>query len=237
MLAVLGVASGMKIPLSEKPGRHERHYRRRLNNPLFGDRAVTRDDDALLENQRLDHEELITFLQTLRQAVQRAVALKPNEGSEVILELKEQFDRLYEQSAGLADEQAGNQSALADLLDVVMRNVERGAGADPQAADELAQERAARSTHFELLRFPLVADLLHPDTTIEQQDLAPTLLSENEPALAAALALFDAEQLSAVYASAEQCVAQCAEPPTSAAARLRQIGDRLVALNQRARLN
>ncbi len=232
-----GGARDMKIPLSEKPGRHERHYRRRLDNPLFGDRAVARDDDALLEIQRLDHEELIAFLQALRQTVQRAVTLKPNEGSEVILELKEQFDRLYEQSAGLADEQAGNQSAIADLLDVIMRNVERGAGADPQAADELAQERAARSTHFELLRFPLVADLLHPDSTIAREDLAPTLLSEDEPALAAALALFDAEQLSAVYASAEQCVARCAEPPTAAAARLRQIGDRLAALNQRARLN
>ena len=225
------------IPFSEKPGRHERHYRRRLDNPLFGNRALLRDDDALLEVQRLDHEELIAFLQALRQTVQRAVSLKPNEGSEVVLELKEQLDRLYEQSAGLADDQAGNQSAIADLLEVIMRNVERSAGADPQAADELAQERAARTTHFELLRFPLVADLLHPTSTIEQDDLAPSLLCADAPVLAAALALFDAEQLSAVYASAEQCLAQCVEPPATATARLQQIRDRLAELNRHATLN
>ena len=227
----------MKIPLSEKPGRHERHYRRRLNNPLFGDRAVARDDDALLETQRLDHEELIAFLQALRETVQRAVTLKPNEGSEVILELKEQLDRLYEQSAGLADEQAGNRSAIADLLDVIMRNVERGAAGDPRAMDELAQERVARAAHFELLATPLVADLLHPHSNIAADELAPSLLSEDGPGLAAALQLFDLAQLRQVFADASDCLANCAEPPAGARARLQQIGSRLALLERQAALN
>lgn len=225
----------MSIAFSERPGRHERHYRRRLDNPLFGTRTLSRDDAALLEAQRSDHEELMDFLQALRQTVQRAFGLAPNEGSEVVLELKEQLDRLYEQSAGLAEDQAHNQAAIAELLEVIMRNVERGAGADPQAADELAQERLARSAHFQLLQHPLVADLLHPHSAIGAEDLAPSLLSADEASLAAALELFDAEQLGALYQAAEDCVRRCADTPANA--RLRQIGSRLATVNHQGALN
>ena len=117
----------MAVEFSQFPGRYERHYRRRLGNPLFAGDPVALDQEVLLEMQRLDHEELLGFLAELRQAVQRAVDLKPNVGSEVVLELKEQLDRLYEVSAGLADDHGGNQAAIKQLLEVIMRNVERGA--------------------------------------------------------------------------------------------------------------
>lgn len=227
----------MPTQFSELPGRHERHYRRRLDNPLFPGGRLVRDDETLLEMQRLDHEELLAFLTELRQTVQRAVDLKPNEGSEVILGLKEQLDRLYEVSAGLADDQAANQGALAQLIEVVMRNVERSAAGDPQALDELAQERAARAAQFDLLAWPLVADLLHPHSTIGADELAPSLLSESEGSLAAGLQLFDLEQLSQLFADAQQCLQGCAEVPPDAAARLGQIGNRIAQLRQRTTLN
>ena len=227
----------MAIPFSQLPGRHERHYRRKIDNPLVPGSPVELDEEVLLEMQRLDHEELLAFLGELRQTVQRAVDLKPNEGSEVVLELKEQLDRLYEVSAGLADDQAANQGAMAQLIEVIMRNVERGAAGDPQAMDELAQEKVARAAHFELLARPLVADLLHPQSTIGAEELAPSLLSESEQALAAALQLFDLEQLSQLFADAQQCLARCGEPPPDAAARLQQIGARLVHLKQHSAPN
>lgn len=227
----------MSIPFSQRPGRHERHYRRRLENPLFPGDPQRLDEEVLLEMQRLDHEELLVFLGELRQTVQRAVDLKPNEGSELILGLKEQLDRLYEVSAGLADDHGGNQAALVQLLEVIMRNVERGAAGDAQALDELAQERVARAAHFELLSTPLVADLLHPKSTIAAAELAPSLLSESEQGLAAALQLFDLEQLSQLFADAQQCIAACPVPSADASARLQQIGAALVLLKRHSALN
>jgi len=227
----------MAIPFSRMPGRHERHYRRRLDNALFPGGPLRLDEAVLLEMQRLDHEELLGFLGDLRQAVQRAADLRPNVGSEVVLELKEQLDRLYEVSAGLADEHQGNQAAIRQLIEVIMRNVERGAAADPQAMQELAQERLARAAHFELLGTPLVADLLHPQSTIASAELAPSLLSASERGLEAALMLFDLEQLVQLYADASACLAGCTAPPAEAGARLQQIEARLARLEQQAALN
>jgi hypothetical protein len=227
----------MSIPFSERPGRHERQFRRRLDNPLFGERATQCTDEALLEVQRLDHEELLAFITHVRGVVQQAVDLAPTEESDVILKLKEQLDRAYEQSAGLADDQASYQAALAELIEVVMRNVERGAAGDPQAVDELAQERAARSAHFALLRHPLVADLLHPDSTIGSGDLAPTLLSTDSEELTAALQLFDLEQLSELHAEASRCLQAVDQPPPEAGTRLEQIAAYLAATRQHVALN
>ncbi len=223
----------MTVSFSQLPGRHERHYRRRLGNPLFPDAPRQPDDGELLEMQRLDHEELLGFLAELRATVQRAVQLRPNEGSDVILGIKEQLDRLYEASAGLAEDHASNQAAIRELLEVVMRNVERSAAGDPQALDELAQERAAREAHFALLASPLVADLLHPQTTVAAGELAPTLLSADEADLAAALELFDVTQLSELYSEAQARLAAVTAPPLAAAARLARIGARLGHLRRR----
>lgn len=183
----------MQIPFSEKPGRHERHYRRRLDNPLF-DSPTQLSDEALLEVQQRDHEELVDFVAELRQVVERAVSLKPQEESEVILQLKADLERLYQLSAGLADEQGGNQQAIEHLLNAIMRTIRANAEGDALAAQELEMESQARALHFQLLKEPLVADLLHPQTLIAPAELVPTLLSESESAVAAVLQLFDPDQ-------------------------------------------
>ncbi len=183
----------MQIPFSELPGRHERHYRRRLDNQLF-DQPAVRDDEALSEAQRLDHEELIAFIDELREVVGRAVSLKDREETDIVLAIKESLERLYETSAGLADDQKGNQQAIRELLAVIMRTVRSNAQGDALAAQELEMEEQARVLHFDLLQEPLVADLLHPQSLIGTDDLVPTLLSETESALNAALSMFDPEQ-------------------------------------------
>ena len=223
----------MSIPFSQRPGRHERHYRRRLGNPLFAGARAELDGEALLEAQRLDHEELLAFLSELRTTVQRAIDLRPNEGSEVVLDVKERLDRLYETSAGLAEDHSDNQAAIRQLLEVIMRNVEHGAAGDPQALDELARERIAREAHFALLQSALVADLLHPDSCIAAAELAPSLLSAAAADLDAALQLFDPEQLGQLYADAERCLQASAAAPTDGAARLQQIADRLMDVRQK----
>lgn len=196
-----------------------------------------RDDDTLLETQRLDHDELLDFLGRLRLTVRRAAELQPNVGSEVVLELKEDLDRLYEISAGLAEDQSANQAAIAQLLEVIMRNVERGAAGDLKALDELAQEREARAVHFQLLEHPLVADLLHPQSTIGAAELAPSLLSERPDSLAAALQLFDLEQLAQLYVDAQRCLAASEMSGPAADQRLQEIAAYLAELRRQTVIN
>jgi hypothetical protein len=76
-----------------------------------------------------------------------------------------------------------------------MRSVRHAAGTDPLAQAELDREEQARALHFEQLSHPLVADLLAPDSLIEPDELAATLLCEPEAGRTAAVALFDAGQL------------------------------------------
>ncbi|WP_456372351.1 hypothetical protein [Thiolapillus sp.] len=182
------------VPFSEYPGRHERHFRRKLDNPLFPRPVLDWSEDELLEVQRRDHEELMAFLQSLRALVQRAVDLKPNEETQVILDLKADLEKHYEQACGLADQQEGNKQAIRQLVEVIMNTIRRNAAGDALAEQELAEEELARNTHFELLEQALVADLLHPDSLIEPDELAVVLLTEDETQVLAAWKLFDGEQ-------------------------------------------
>ena len=192
----------MSIPFSELPGRHERHYKRRLDNPLFREPATLNDTD-LLNAQRLDHEELLAFINELRATVERALDLKSNEESDVILKLKEDLERLYETSAGLADEQGANQQALSQLLAAVMNTIRSNTTGDSLAEQEMAMEQQARQMHFELLQHALVADLLHPETLIAPDQLVPTLLSSPTEQVKAVMVIFDSEQLAMISQEAQ----------------------------------
>jgi hypothetical protein len=194
----------MKIPFSKLPGRHERHYCRKLNNSIFPRPLRQTTDSDLLEVQRRDHEELIDFIQHLQGIVVRAAELPPNVDSETILLLKEQLDKAFETSAGLADDQSGNQFAIRKLTEVMMSAVRTSAGNDPLAHQELDQEDAARSAHYRLLEHAIVADLLHPQSLIEADELAPALLIEQPAGLEAALSLFDYDQLSEIIEQSKQ---------------------------------
>ncbi|MEO5343226.1 MAG: hypothetical protein H7842_07795 [Gammaproteobacteria bacterium SHHR-1] len=196
------------IPFSQRPGRHERHFRRRLDNPLMPRPLRGYSDKDLLEVQRLDHEELVAFIEELKQLVVRAIELPPNADSETVLGLKGQLERAYATSAALADEQSAHQAALAELIEVIMRVVRRHAEGDSLAAAELAQEDAARRVHFSLLQQPLVADLLHPHSLIQADELAAVLLAEPEPGLLAALELFDPVQLGEILRQADALLGQ-----------------------------
>jgi hypothetical protein len=185
----------MRLHYSQLPGRHERHLLRKQNNPLFPEpqRIISQDD--LTEAQRLDHEELERYIQSLRKLVGEAVSLGPHEQSDVILELKERLDHSYETACRLADDQSPNKEAIRKLVEVIMRAVWKGAGNDTLAHQELEQEEMARATHYDLLETPLVADLLDPESLIKGDELLLVLLSEKREDFEAAITLFDSAQL------------------------------------------
>ncbi len=220
----------MSQEISQVPGRHERHLLRKRDNPLFPESEQEISSEALLDTQRLDHEELVEFITGLRTLVQKTIHLKPNEESEVILEIKEQLDMTYEQASVLADDQTETKQAISKLTQVIMNTIRSNAAGDPLALDELKQEDAARNAHYALLQFPIVADLLHPESLILEHDLAPTLLSENEQGLQAAMELFDSAQLQIICEDASELLHRLEVEggvPDRARQRLTEIGTRL----------
>ncbi|MGD8265525.1 MAG: hypothetical protein PVH09_03110 [Chromatiales bacterium] len=212
-----------KAPFSNKPGRHERHLLRKLDNPLFPRPVIDPADEEILEAQRLDHEELLAYITELRQLVQQAIELKPNEESQIILDLKADLDKSYEKACTMADEQEGNKQAIHQLINVIMRTIRVNAIGDSRAEQELNEEEQARALHFTLLEQPIVPDLLDPETLISEDELVPCLLSESKEGLEAALELFDEEQRAHLVAQAEQLVEAMDSPPEDVLARLAQL--------------
>jgi hypothetical protein len=196
---------------AERPGAQERHVQRRFNNPLFTPerRRASAVDIAVAE--QADQEEQAQFFERFRLLVEEAAGLRPNEESETILALKERLDQAYEQCAGLRGDQEAPKAALKRLVELVMSAVRQGAGADPKALEELEREAEARALHYRLLEYPLVADLLRPDSPIGADELVPTLLSEPLEAMAAALQLFEKEQRAAIYTEARALLARTGE--------------------------
>lgn len=166
--------------------------RRKHRNVLFG--APDISDEAITQAQRKDRQEARDFLQDFEQLVMEVAGLDGTVDTEVILDLKTRLDKAYEKSSTLAGEQAQLQDAIRKLLAVIMGAVWDGAGNDVQAQQELEQEELARRTHFGLLEFQIVGDMLDPDSPIGTDELIATLLSEPESAFEAAMQLFDDEQ-------------------------------------------
>lgn len=198
----------MRLLFSEMPGRHERHLIRKHNNKLFSETERDLTPDQLNEAQRLDHEELVAYIGDLRKLVGEAVALGPHEQSDVILELKERLDKAYETACRLADDQSPNKEAIKKLVSVIMQAVWKGTGSDSYAHQELQQEEEARKTHYELLEFPLVADLLDPESLIKTEELLPSLLSAEQDEFEAAVTLFDPTQIAQLCEQASKLVEQ-----------------------------
>lgn len=213
----------MTLIFSQRPGRHERHLIRKLDNPLFPEGQRTASPQRLLDAQERDHDELVEFIGAFRALVQRAIHLKATEESQVVLELKEALDRAYEQASALADDQTATKQAIVKLVGVVMDAVRAGAAGDPVALKELADEETARAAHFRLLEQPLVADILDPRSVIGPDELAATLLSESEAAVTAALELLDNNQLGVIQQEASALLARlhaAVPPPRGALDRL-----------------
>ncbi|MBK1716264.1 hypothetical protein [Thiocystis violacea] len=187
-----------ELPFTHKPGRRERHIKRRHANPLFGWPPESIAPETLLAAQKADHEDMESFQQSFIALVQRAIDLPPDAGSERVLALKEALERHYEDSFGLPEDHGKERVAIRRLIELTMTAVKRAAGEDPLALQELADEEAARAIHFRLLEQPLVVDLLHPESPIRPAELTPTLLGASLVEVEAALEIFDRDQIARI---------------------------------------
>ena len=194
----------MSLIFSSHPGARERHLQRQYKNPLFAAEHREFDERRLSGARYMDEKEQDEFLQTFHELLAKVAELKPNEGSEIMLELKSQLDQSYEQCSGLMGEHDNEKQAIAKLVDVIMASIRHSAEGDAEAEQNLQEEELARNTHFQLLQFPLVADLLRPRSPIAQDQLVATFLSESENSIRAAFQLFDQEHQELIYQQGRQ---------------------------------
>ena len=194
----------MSSIFGDKPGACERQLKRKYNNPLFGDQSISLLD--IRQAQQQDAREVESFLSTFRQLVKQSVELEPNAEADVILKIKEQLDKSYEQCAGLAGDQSEIKDMLKRLIKAIMHAMWKGIGQDAQAHSKLEMEEQARAQHFQLLECSLIADLLRPDSCISEQELVPTLLSETSAAVKLAMPLFVPEQQASLCTMARQLI-------------------------------
>lgn len=185
----------MTVSFSSHPGCWERQLQRRCRNPLFPEErrhVLPADVDAA---RARDHDEIQTFRRDLLALLHAAAHLPTNVDNERLLALKERIDRLYLQGMSFGVDIDSEKSGLRRLQDVVVASIRAATAADPLAQAELEKEQAAHALHTTLLEYPVVAQLLRSESPIADDELVPTLLSESEPALRAALQLFDGTQL------------------------------------------
>lgn len=201
----------MTLRFSALPGSHERQLQRQYNNFLFSEQQRTVSLEQLTKVQNEEIAQLQVFSKDFQDLFDSASQLSENVQSDVILKLKENADRLYEQVASLPGDNENAQQSLLKLISVIMKSVRHGAGDDAKAISEIEQETEARAMHIELMKVPLIVDMLNPDSLITPDNLAATMLASEDNDLRAGLQLFESDQISQLYNDAESLLDECEE--------------------------
>jgi hypothetical protein len=191
-----------------RPGVREQQLLRKMNNPLFGELGSKVGKDDLAQARLEDGLEKDRFLAAFQALVQRTVDLQPNTPSETVLEIKAELDHSYQQACALPGDMTPIKESIIRLVGLIMQAIRAGAGNDAHVQQQLIEEDIARKAHYELQEIPLVAALMHPDSPVAADELIPALLSEGEQSLAAALTLFDEQQMAALCHDAGVFLAQ-----------------------------
>lgn len=187
----------VEMLFSKMPGRRERMLKRQFENPLFGEIEIEPFD--IQDARREDSAEVETFINDFRDLVKQVTELESSADADLVLKLKESLDKTYEASAGLAGDQSEIREMIQRLLSMMMQSMWKAVGNDAMGISKLEMEEQARQAHFALLEHPFIADLLAPDSVINEVLMVPSLLSESAQAVVLAVQLFDPEQQQLVY--------------------------------------
>ena len=180
----------------EFPGAFERQLQRKhQHSSLFNISADDISSDMILMARQKDAEEVEKFMNSFRLVVEKAVSLKPNEQSDVILKLKEELDQHYQHCCSLQGDMTQIKKALQTLLQAIMNAVRSGAGNDTTAQTKLDEEDTARAEHFRLQELSFVADMMRDEKSIPASELALTLITEPMNVVTETLELFQDQEI------------------------------------------
>lgn len=180
----------------EFPGAYERQLQRKHGQPaLFGTTQDAITSDMILMARQQDAKEAEEFMTSFRAVVERSVNLKPNEQSDVILEIKEELDKHYQHCCSLQGDMQAIKKALNTLIQVIMTAVRSGAGNDVTAQTKLNEEDTAREEHFRLQEISFISDMMREEKSIPSDELALTLITEPMNVVTEALELFQPQDI------------------------------------------
>lgn len=196
------------VLFSAKAGRRERMLKRQYQNPLFEPACGVMNIEPfdIQDARKQDAQDVEQFIEHFRELVQQVAELEPNADADVILKLKELLDKTYEASSGLAGDQDEIQEMIKRLLAMMMQSMWKAVGNDTQGISKLEMEEQARQAHFTLLEHPFIADLLAPDSPVNEKMMVPCLLSESAETVALAVQLFEPEQQQSIVQQAVQLI-------------------------------
>ncbi len=197
------------LSFSESPGCRERHLIRKHENPLFLIKEVLMQPDIDLARQN-DLDEYEDFMTDFNDLLKEVASLTGSVETELILGMKERIDRLYERCVGFGIEQDEYKNALKKLHHTIMSAIRQASKADSTAIRELEREEEVRKLHIELMEYKLVSDLLREDSPIKDNELVPTLLSEDAEAVQVVMSLFEPDQQQAIREEATALLVQMA---------------------------
>ena len=184
----------MALRFSAHPGCWERHLQRQYKNPLFSHKNESVTQETIQIAQEKDKEEYFAFQKAFYELVQEVAQLESQVEAPVILKIKDKIDALYEQCAGLGGDFNAEKQSLRELSHLVIQSLVNSDIQNIDIIDSLEKEKEARELHFSLLEHPFIAHLLRPKSPISEEDIVPTLLTEEEATIQAAMSLFNIEQ-------------------------------------------
>lgn len=184
----------MVLRFSAHPGCWERHLQRQYKNPLFSHKDEPVTQEAIQIAQQKDKEENLAFQKAFYGLVQEIFNLESRVEATIILNIKDKIDALYEQCAGLGGNFNAEKKNLRALSQLTMQSLMNGNTDDADIMEKFEKENIARELHFSLLEHPFIAHLLRPHSPISGEDIVPTLLTEEESTIQAAMSLFNTEQ-------------------------------------------
>jgi hypothetical protein len=198
----------MELQFSNRPGCWECQLRRKYKNPLFlyNTQEITQED--IDKAHQRDKKERADFQKDFYALLNEASKLQSQVESETILTFKDRVDRLYEKCAGLGGDFSVEKKGLHKLSELIMQAILSSGIQDTKIIDNLKREVIAREIHFSLLEHPIIAHLLHPNSPINENEIVPTLLTEEEVSLRAAMSLFSPEQQQILCNSAKELLTQ-----------------------------
>ena len=189
----------MSLQFSHQPGCWERHLQRQYNNPLFIEISPIITQHQIEIAQQKDQNDRHQFIKNFHQLLEDFTQLKAQEESEQIFELQGRVDKLYSECAVNGNYFQQEKQGLKKLSSLIYQAILNSGQHKAKVLEELEQAEIARKRHFTLLENSVIAHLLREDSPIAQNELVPTLLSEDKTSLQAAMSLFDPEQQQTLY--------------------------------------